>query len=104
MLCWTDRRKLKRHIAADNERLTQIFEALSDPNRCKLFRAFTKHHDMNVGEVASILEISMPLASQHLKILERNNLLVREKIGREVFYRVNENDTLVTAVKKAMAL
>ena len=45
----------------------------------------------------------MSLASQHLKVLEITNLVVREKEGRTVYYRPNVEDELVRTIIKAVA-
>ncbi len=102
MLTTKEKARLRQHISLDNDRVTDIFNALADPTRCKLFRVFTKQDGVNVGEAASVLKISVPLASQHLRVLENTKLLTRQKIGREVFYKVNSSDPFVNAVVKAI--
>ena len=102
MLSALEKQRLKHYAATDSQRLTEIFDALSDNNRCQLFRIFTRQTDLNVGEIAQLMDMSLPLVSQHLKILERSGLLVRKKTGREVFYRVNEADGHVQALVKAI--
>ncbi|MBI2023931.1 helix-turn-helix transcriptional regulator [Candidatus Giovannonibacteria bacterium] len=47
-----------------------------------------------VGELVKILKMSQPAVSQHLKTLKSCNLVVDEKSGKEVFYRVNTEYTL----------
>lgn len=98
MLNFREKRRLNKLVSLDNERVTEVFDALSDPNRCKLFRVIAKRQDLNVGEAASVIGVSIPLASQHLKILESNGLLKRQKKGREVFYQVDVGDPLVKAI------
>ena len=41
-----------------------------------------------VGELAKACSISSPMASGHLRLLERCGLLGHQREGREVFYRV----------------
>lgn len=98
MLNTQEKLRLKKHVSLDNQRVTEVFDALSDPNRCQLFRLVAKRRDLNVGEAASVLDVSVPLASQHLKILESHRLLSRQKRGREVFYSANTADPLVRAI------
>lgn len=102
MLNIREQQNLKQYIAEDSKRLSEVFDALSDNNRCQLFRIFTKRTNLNVSEIASILNISVSLASQHLKVLENSGLLSREKIGREVFYKVNAQDAIVDSIVKAI--
>lgn len=102
MLDRREQKNLKHYVSEDNKRLAQVFDALSDNNRCQIFRVFTKRTNLNVSEIASLLGTSLSLTSQHLKILENSQLLIREKIGREVFYRVNEQDPIVQSIVKAI--
>jgi ArsR family transcriptional regulator len=103
MLSLSEKKQLRKRISLDSSRATQVFDALGDANRCNLFRVLIKKDSLNVTDAASILDISVPLVSQHLKILESNKLLLREKRGREVFYSVNLKDPLVKAISKVVA-
>jgi ArsR family transcriptional regulator len=78
------------------------FDALSEPNRCLIFRALLKTKKLGVGELASIVGISDPLASQHLKILLHANLVRNEKSGKFVYYCINDSSSLVLALQKAV--
>lgn len=102
MLSAREKSNLKQHASEDSRRLSEVFDALSDNNRCQLFRVFVKRTNLNVSELATLLGMSVPLCSQHLKILEKNRLLKRTKIGREVFYRINESDPIVSSIVKAI--
>ncbi len=98
MLSPTEKNQLKKHVSLETQRASEVFDALSDPNRCKLFRVFAHKPGLNVSDAASVLNLSLPLASQHLKILESKDLLKRQKTGKEVFYTVNKGDALVKAI------
>jgi DNA-binding transcriptional ArsR family regulator len=89
-------------VTEDSSRLSEVFDALSDNNRCQLFRVFVKHNNLNVTEVALALNMSLPLASQHLKILENAQMLKRNKIGRQVFYQMNDQDPIVASLVRAI--
>jgi ArsR family transcriptional regulator len=86
----------------DVSRLAGAFDALSEPNRCTIFRTLLKKDEINVGDIASLLKISEPLASQHLKILLGAGLVVRAKKGRNVYYAINNGDKLVKALEKVV--
>lgn len=87
-----------------NERLAIIFNALSDPNRCKVFRVFVSQgtEGLCVSDVARLLKISPSAASQHLKILVITGLLTRERAGQKVNYYASDSDPLVKALIKAV--
>jgi DNA-binding transcriptional ArsR family regulator len=94
--------KLQKLMKHEDNRLPIVFNALSDPNRCKIFRSFLKREKLCVSDISKILGISMSLASQHLKILEITKLLTREREGRVIYYKPNLKDELVTAIIKAV--
>jgi len=102
MLTPSERNTLKQYVAEDNQRLVEIFNTLSDANRCQLFRLAAKNPKLNVSEAAKTLGLSLPLTSQHFKILTQNQLLVRRKEGREVFYKLNQDDATVMAILKVI--
>lgn len=93
---------MKAHVADDNQRLVTIFDTLGDSNRCQLFRLIAKRPGINVTEAAGVLGLSLPLASQHFKILDQNDLLVKSKKGREVHYQLNDRDPMVQAIVKVI--
>lgn len=95
--------KLQKLLVTNDERLPIIFNALSDARRCKIFRSFLSSERLCVSDVARIYQMSMSLASQHLKILEITRLLIREKEGRTVYFRANTQDELVKTIIKAVA-
>lgn len=102
MLSPTERKHLRRLVSTDNSRLTEVFDALSDANRCRLFRLIAQRPGLNVTEAAKTLGLSLPLTSQHFKILEQNRLLHRTKSGREVHYWLNRQDATVSAINKVI--
>ena len=50
--------------------------------------------------MAKILKISVPLASQHLKILEQAKILKKEKVGQKVFYTISQANKIGKAISK----
>jgi DNA-binding transcriptional ArsR family regulator len=102
MLNSTEITKLQKLLKHEDNRLPIVFNALSDPNRCKIFRSFLKRPKLCVSDISKTLGISMSLASQHLKILEITKLLVREREGRMIYFSPNLKDELVTAIIKAV--
>lgn len=103
--------KLRELMQREDERLPIVFSALSDPNRCNIFRSFLKREPrpsgygqgrLCVSDIAKTFGISMSLASQHLKILEITGLLRREKEGRTVYYHPRIEDELVRTIIQAV--
>lgn len=95
--------KLQKLLTHKDDRLPIIFNALGEPRRCKIFRTFLTNDRLCVSDVSRLFNMSMSLASQHLKILEITGLLTREKEGRTVYFKPNVNDELIRTVIKAVA-
>ena len=102
MLTPREKSTLKKYINESDSRLHIIFDALGEQNRCNMFRLFIQNDNLNVGEIADLLGITLPLASQHLKILEQLDVIERNKIGREVFYKVNQADPVIMSIIKSV--
>ena len=67
--------------------MQKIFEALASAPRRKIL-AYLSEAELNAGDIASRFEMSKPAVSQHLAILENAGLVVGEKRGQFVYYRL----------------
>ncbi|MFP4176729.1 MAG: ArsR/SmtB family transcription factor [Planctomycetota bacterium] len=68
--------------------IARIFKVLSVENRVKIIQML-KREVLCVGALASRLGISPAAASQHLRVLRDAELVVSEKRGYYVHYRLN---------------
>lgn len=103
MLSPREHRRLEKYIQdIDVSRLSAVFDALSEPNRCLIFRALLKTQRANVTQLAGVIGISNSLASQHLKILREADLVARRRQGKQVYYGVNAKDSLVRALGRVV--
>lgn len=103
MLSPREHKKLEQYVQGiDVSHMAETFDALGEPNRCLIFRALLNHSPINVGQIASAVDISESLASQHLKVLLSAKLVERTKNGKHVYYAANEKDALVNALKHAV--
>ena len=48
----------------------------------------------NVSEIVKAIKCSQSVASQHLKILKQSNIVISERNGQEVSYRLNAKHAL----------
>ncbi len=94
--------KVRKYLEKKNIKLTLIFKTLSEVNRCKIFWMLATEDKMSVSSAAKVLNISLPLASQHLKILLQNGLLEKEKKGQEVYYQLNRENPFVAPLIKVV--
>jgi DNA-binding transcriptional ArsR family regulator len=70
-------------------KFAQFFSALGDPTRQKILLVFEPDEEICVNEIARLFRLSRPAISHHLKVLRNAELLLCEKRGKEVYYRVN---------------
>ena len=82
--------------------LTKIFKSLGDINRCKIFRMLAVQPRLSVSSLAKVLNISTPLASQHLKILTQNGLLTREKLGKRAYFKLKDKSPIIASILKVI--
>ncbi len=75
--------------------LDQVFEALSSGVRRKIL-AYLSATELTAGEIAERFEISKPSISKHLSILENAGLIVGERRGQFIHYRLVRDSLLNT--------
>lgn len=100
MLSATAIAKMKREIIETDERLPFVFQALGDPCRYHIFRFLTGRRDICVTDVAKVIGISIPAASQQLRILEMTGLVERERMGQMICYTIKASEPLVRSILK----
>ncbi len=79
-----------------------IFKILGDTNRYRIFEMLGKQSKLAVSDMAKILRISIPLASQHLKILEQAKILQKERIGQKVYYKVRADNRIGRSIAEGV--
>lgn len=95
--------QINRKLFSETDKImAAAFKVLSDVNRYRIFRILVEQPKLSVSAIAQILDISLPLASQHLKILERANLLQKERNGKKVFPKLEHGNPFVRAVVKTI--
>lgn len=73
------------------ERIVPLVKALADPVRLRLLSLVASHADGEacVCDLGDAFDLSQPTISHHLKVLHEAGLLVRDKRGVWVYYRIN---------------
>jgi ubiquinone/menaquinone biosynthesis C-methylase UbiE len=85
------------------DRLLDIFRALGDPTRLRIF-ALLRRMELSVGELAQVLGQSQPRVSRHIRILADAGLTARRREGSWVFLTLAEdprNEPLLAAIEQA---
>lgn len=67
----------------------ECLKTLAHPHRLRMVQMLL-HDRYTVGELAEACDIPSPMASGHLRLMQRCGLLAQERDGRNVYYRAAE--------------
>jgi len=70
----------------DFNALVNLYKMFSDDTRIKILWILSRH-EMCVGDIAALLDMTKSTISHHMKSLRLTNLVRYEKRGREVYYQ-----------------
>ncbi|ODT76345.1 MAG: hypothetical protein ABS76_31430 [Pelagibacterium sp. SCN 64-44] len=71
--------------------IAEIFRLLGDPGRLRIMLCCLEEAKP-VGRIAEELSLPQPSVSRHLRLLRGSRLMARERKGKQVFYRVAEDN------------
>lgn len=83
-----DKRRETRQLF---EKCSPIFIALGDTIRQNIILDIAEagKEGINVANLTAKTNLSRPAISHHLKVLKDSNLLIPEKSGTQIFYKIN---------------
>ena len=87
--------------AAELRAIARFLDALGDPVRLQLLHLLGDRGGRNVGELAGHFRLSRPAISHHLRVLKDAGILDSEKVGQEVYYRLER--ARIVATLRALA-
>lgn len=70
--------------------LAELFKMFGDPTRAKILQCL-QIRDLNVGEIADVLEMSISAVSHQLRVLRAAKLVRGTKEGKEVKYSLDDD-------------
>lgn len=70
-------------------RAAECLRTLAHPHRLRMVQMLLQG-DYAVGELAAACDLPSPMASEHLRLMQRCGFLTSVKEGRKVYYRVAE--------------
>jgi len=73
----------------EGRHMTKVFKALSDGTRQEILRLL-ESHQRTVGEIVGNFKLSQPTISRHLSVLKEADLVVDQRQGQNVIYRIND--------------
>jgi ArsR family transcriptional regulator, arsenate/arsenite/antimonite-responsive transcriptional repressor len=68
--------------------LTRSMQALADPTRRAILEML-QAGDLTAGEIAARFQISGPSVSHHLSVLKNAELVLAQRSGQKIIYRLN---------------
>lgn len=71
------------------EQAAECLRTLAHPHRLRMVQMLLQG-EFTVGALAEACGISSPMASEHLRLMQRCGMLASIKNGRNVYYRVTE--------------
>lgn len=77
---------------AKQNRQLVVFKMLANANRLKILRAIiaSKDGELNVSEIAKLLNLPLPKVSDHLRLMRVNKILKSRQAGALMFYALKE--------------
>ncbi|MDY6450962.1 ArsR/SmtB family transcription factor [Acinetobacter faecalis] len=66
-----------------------FFKCLSDSTRLDILKIILERQNVCVCEITEILQLSQPKISRHLALLRNLSILLDERKGQWVYYRLN---------------
>ena len=91
---------ISMQLTKNETKIADIFTALGDKTRLKLYRILLNEKEICVSSMADVVGISPAGTSQHLKILEKTGLIKRNRYGQKVCYKINENNEIAHSINK----
>ncbi len=88
-------------MTMSTEKAMRLLDGMRDPNRLEIIFLLGKGTPMNVGDISDLFKskISRPAVSHHLKVLKNAGIVLSEKIGQEIFYRL-DREVIVAGLRR----
>lgn len=93
--------KNKTLSAAEILSLAEIFKALGDSTRVKIFHALSQE-ELCVCDLAEVLEMNQSAVSHQLRVLRNLRLVKHRKEGKMVFYSLDD-DHIINLFSQGLA-
>ena len=71
------------------ESVSSVLRAMAHPLRIKIISFIDSNKKINVNKIYKSLRLEQSIASQHLRILRDDKLVIATRSGKFIFYTVN---------------
>ncbi len=75
------------------QKVAEIFRQLDDTTRIRIFWLLC-HCEACVINISAMMGMSSPAVSHHLRSLKNSGLIVGRRVGKEVYYRAADTDSV----------
>ncbi|MBL8889333.1 MAG: winged helix-turn-helix transcriptional regulator [Planctomycetaceae bacterium] len=76
--------------AAGLRQAAECLKTLAHPSRLHIVQLLLSGKAYTVGELAESCELTQPVTSEHLRLLQRCGFLESQRQGRQVYYQIAE--------------
>ncbi len=77
-----------------------ILKALANNNRLKIL-VLLNEHELNVGQLEKMVDLSQSALSQHLAVLRKHNIVKTRRVAQTIYYSLD--NSLVKEILKLLA-
>lgn len=95
-------RSARRRLWQEPSHLPRLFGTLGDLSRYRIVLLLLREREVCATDVARVLEISVPAASQQLRLLELAGLVERERMGRMMCCRIRTAHPFVRSLRRLL--
>ena len=72
--------------------LVAFCKALGDETRQRILEILQAEGEKCVSDLVDAFNVSQPTISHHLNFLKQANLVVRRRAGKQIYYRLNQDN------------
>ncbi|MBE6451052.1 MAG: winged helix-turn-helix transcriptional regulator [Alphaproteobacteria bacterium] len=73
-----------------DEQNVLILKSMANDNRLKIL-SLLYEHELSVGQLEKMVNLSQSALSQHLAILRNNNVVKTRRVAQTIYYRLENN-------------
>lgn len=89
---------MEPQIAAQARIQSSFCRVFGNPLRVMILWHLAGQAEMHVGEIAANIGTSMQNTSQHLRLMRDRGILESRRAGKEIYYRIAENERMRTCL------
>lgn len=93
-------------LSFQEEKYVRLLQLLGDKTRYQIIKLIYDNQSLCVSEIAHRLGISVSAVSQHFKLLEDNDIVVRLRDGQRICYSLKpspETTAIITLINKEVS-